>query len=206
MDINAVSRVLHASGLDLFSTRDLAVMFPAGERDLANLQAHQWVRKGWIRRLKRGLFELALPEPAVISDLFVANRLYEPSYVSLDTAMSHHGLVPEVAMQVTSVTSGTTKRFVNQHGVFTYFSVSPEAFGGYGVITVEGRQVLMAEPEKALVDRLYAGMRRGEPFKPLVERWNRNKIRRLNRGMMNRYAGLFGASQTRLKERIDALT
>jgi predicted transcriptional regulator of viral defense system len=206
MDINAVSRGLRASGLDLFSTRDLAVMFPPGGRALANLQLHQWARKGWIRRLKRGMFELALPEPAVISDLHIANRLYEPSYVSLDTALSHHGLIPDVAMQVTSVTSGTTKRFVNLHGVFTYFSVTPEAFRGYGVITVEGRQVLMAEPEKAVVDRLYAGLRRGEPFEPLVERWERRRLRGLNRKKLAEYAGLFGANGAKLKERINALT
>ena len=206
MDIQSVSRVLHASGLDLFSTRDLAVMFSPGDRALANLQVHQWARKGWIRRLKRGLFELALPEAAGISDLHIANRLYEPSYVSLDTAMSHHGLIPDVAMQVTSVTSGTTKRFVNLHGVFTYFSVTPGAFRGYCVIKVEGRQVLMAEPEKAVIDRLYAGMRRGEPFKPLVERWDRGRLKALSLKKMAEYAGLFGVNGLKLKERINALS
>jgi predicted transcriptional regulator of viral defense system len=205
MDINAASRSLRAAGLELFSTRDLAVVVPGRDRGLANLQLHQWARRGWIRRLKRGLFELAWPEPASIPDLFVANRLYEPSYVSLDTAMLQHGLIPDVAAHVTSVTSGTTKRFLNHHGIFTYFSVMPRAFRGYAVITVERRQVRMADPEKAVVDRLYAALRRGERLDSLTERWNRGRIRKLDRTRMYRYAGLFGAAARKLKERIDAV-
>jgi predicted transcriptional regulator of viral defense system len=205
MDINAVSRALRSAGLELFSTRDLALAFPGRDRGLANLQLHQWARRGWIRRLKRGLFELAWPEPAVLPDLYIANRLYEPSYVSLDTAMFQHGLIPDVAAQVTSVTSGTTKKFGNQHGVFTYFSVAPGAYRGYGLVTVEHREVRMAEPEKAIVDRIYAAMRRGEPFSSLTERWNRRRIRRLDRGRLFRYAGLFGYAGERLKERIRAV-
>ncbi len=205
MDINTASRSLRAAGLDVFSTRDLAVLAGGRDRGLANLQLHQWARRGWIRRLKRGLFELAWPEPAAVPDLLVANRLYEPSYVSLDTAMFQHGLVPDVAAQVTSVTSGTTKRFRNLHGVFTYFSVSPAAFRGYGVVAVQGRGVRMAEPEKAVVDRLYAALRRGERMESLAERWNRRGIRRLDRGKMARYAALFGAAAGRLKERIGAV-
>jgi len=205
MDIAGAARVLHASGLEVFSTRDLAALFPPRDRGLANLQLHQWARRGWIRRLKRGLFELAWPEPEVVPDFLVANRLYEPSYVSLDAAMFQHGLIPDVAAQVTSVTSGTTKRFVNAHGVFTYFSISAGAFRGYGLVTVEGREIRMAEPEKAVVDRLYAAVRRGEPAGPLAERWNRGKLRKLDRGRMIRYAGLFAGSAGKLKERLRAL-
>ncbi|MEK7475997.1 MAG: hypothetical protein AAB152_10250 [Candidatus Coatesbacteria bacterium] len=206
MDISSAASVLHAGGLEVFSTRDLAAMFPPRGRGVANLQMHQWARRGWIRRLKRGLFELAWPEPVVIPDLFVANRLYEPSYVSLDTAMFQHGLVPDVAVQVTSVTSGWTRRFVNPHGTFTYFAVKPAAFRGYGLVEVEHRQVRMADPEKAIVDRLYAALRRGEPLDPLTERWNRRRIRRLDRGRMARYAGLFGQSAAKIKERVRVLT
>jgi predicted transcriptional regulator of viral defense system len=206
MDINAFSRVLRSSGFELFSTRDLAVVFPGRNRQLANLQLHQWVRRGWVKRLKRGLFELAWPDPVVLPDLFIANRLYEPSYVSLETAMFQHGLIPEVAAQVTSVTSATTKRFVNYHGAFSYFSVMPGAFRGYGLAMVERREVRMAEPEKAIVDRIYAATRKGEHFPSLVERWNRGRIRRLDRGKMFRYAELFKSAAGKLKERLRAVS
>lgn len=197
---------MRSSGLELFTTRDLAMLVPTGDRGLANLQLHQWARRGWVRRLKRGVFELAWPDPVILPDLFVANRLYEPSYVSLETAMFQHGLIPDVAAQVTSVTSGTTKRFVNYHGTFTYFSVTPEAFRGYGLVTVQGREVRLADPEKAVVDRIYFATRKGEHFVSLVERWNRSKIRKLDRVKLYRYAGLFAGTAAKLRERLRAIT
>jgi predicted transcriptional regulator of viral defense system len=205
MDIPTVSARLRTAGLELFSGRDLSLLFPGTGRGLLNLQLHQWARRGWVRRLKRGLYELAFPEPSRIPDLVVANRLCSPSYVSLDTGLSHYGVIPEFAPQVTSVTPGTTRRFANQYGVFTYFSVMPAAFRGYGLATAGGRKVLMADPEKAVVDRLYAALRRGEKTGPLVERWDRRRIRNMDGRKLRAYARLFGGYSRRLAAEIRAL-
>lgn len=205
MNINRFSALLRAQRLSVFDSRDLAVLLPSVERGLLALQLHQWAKKGWVRRLKRGLYETAYPESAPLPDFFIANRLYDPSYVSLETALSHYQLIPETAAQVTSVSTKPTRRFRNSHGLFTYFTVRPAAFAGIRLVAVSGAVVRIAEPEKAVVDRLYAGLRRGERLDPAQERWDRGALRRLDQEKLRAYAGLFGSAAARLEERLDAL-
>ncbi|MFC1522692.1 hypothetical protein ACFL6Y_09810 [Elusimicrobiota bacterium] len=168
------------------------------------LQLHQWTRKGWVRRLKRGLYELAYPQSVILPDLYVANRLYEPSYVSLETALSHYQILPETAAQVTCVTTKPTRRFQSPHGLYTYFTVGPRAFTGYAVVRLQGYDVRMAQPEKAVVDRLYLSLRRGESLMPAQERWDSARLKQLDKKKLLSYAALFGASKIKLEEFIYA--
>ena len=204
MDVKAVSARLRGHGLALFTPDDLAVLWPRWDRRLLLLQLHQWFRKGWVVRLRRGVYELASPEPAGVPDFHVANRLYQPSYVSLEAALSHYQLLPDVAVQVTSITPKPTRRFLTPRGLFTYFTVRPKAFAGYRVTMLRDVSVRIADPEKAVVDRLYAGLRRGEPLELLSDRWDRRALRHLNRRKLLAYAGLFGPV-TKLAGRVHAL-
>lgn len=181
------------------------MLLPRQNRGTFALQLHQWCRKGWIRRLKHGLYEVAYPEPDAFPDFYVANRLYEPSYVSLETALSHCQILPETAAQVTSVTPKPTRRFQNQHGLFLYFTVQASAFNGYSLLHMQGREVRIAEPEKAVLDRLYACLRRGEDLDNVAGRWDRAKLKKLNRKKLQNYAQVFRASAKKLEEYLCAL-
>lgn len=197
--------ILTRSRLALFTPRELGLLGVEQSPRLTALQLHQWARKGWVKRLKRGLYELAYPEPPALPDFYVANRLYEPSYVSLETALSHYHLIPETAAQITSVTSLPTRRFRNSHGLFTYFTVRPQAFAGYQAVKFQGCVVRLAEPEKAVVDWLYAGLRRGEALRPDQDRWDRRRMRVLDRAKLRRYATLFTVYRRTLEDRLHAL-
>ena len=205
MDIRTFSNLLREHNLGLFSVREAGVLFPARDTPLMLLQLHQWCRKGWIRRVKRGLYELAYPGQIVLSDLYIANKLYEPSYVSLETALSHYQLLPETAAQVTSVASEATRRFKNFHGLFTYFSVRPRAFAGYTLIRLQGQTVRIAEPEKVVVDRLYMSLRRGEDWRVVCDRWDRGRIKKMNKNKLASYADLFETSGAKIKEHIHVI-
>ena len=85
----------------------------------------------------------------------IANRLYQPSYVSLETALSHYGIIPEVVYAVTSVTTKPTREFKTPKSVFSYQRIKKSVFAGYSPVTIEGHVVLLARPEKALADYLY---------------------------------------------------
>jgi len=126
-----------------------------------------------------------------VPDMYVANHLYSPSYVSLETALSDYSIIPEVSMAVTSITTKTTRRFRNKHGLFIYRTVKPEAFAGYYVEREGGFDILMAEPEKALVDFLYFKAYHNKKFKLEDERLDRDIISRLNRKKLNKYAGYY---------------
>jgi len=61
-------------------------------------------------------------------------------------------MIPERVVAWTSVTSRAPRIFENAFGVFRYQHVKPAAFFGYRPVEISGRKVLLAEPEKALLD------------------------------------------------------
>lgn len=115
---------------------------------------HMLVKEGKLLRLKRGWF-CVNPKYSKKSINYgvVANVLYgAPSYVSIETALSYYGLIPERTMGMTSVVTGRSRRFETPVGWFSYKTI-PQSLFPIGVRTVSG--YLMASPEKALCDYLY---------------------------------------------------
>ena len=159
-------------------------LYPGEKRDNLKNMLHRWKEKGWVYTLKKGLYEMNYPDDPGIPDMRIANVLYSPSYVSLETALSHYNIIPEVAVSVTSVTTKPTRTFRNRHGLFTYHTVRPGAFAGYYVMKERKFDILIAEPEKALVDYLHFADVRNE-------RIDKKVVSKLNRGKIMRYAALY---------------
>lgn len=114
-------------------------------------------RNGEIVRVKKGLY---VPgnrpgEEPKVDPLVLSGLLYGPSYVSLETALSWHGLIPERVDEITCITSKRAKLFRTPVGRFTYTPISETAFPiGIGLESGKGGSWYMAEPEKALCDRI----------------------------------------------------
>ncbi len=90
----------------------------------------------------------------------LANLIYGPSYVSLDYALSYHGLIPERVEDVTSVTTGKARRFQTPFGVFTYRPLPTARYAPGIQFAGEGTgRFLIASPEKALVDKVWCDKR-----------------------------------------------
>lgn len=115
--------------------------------------------KGDIVRVKKGLYILGetLQRRPFCREL-LANLIYGPSYISLEYALHYHGLTPERAETVTSVTCGRSRTFDTQVGTFSFRMIPMEAFrtGMDRVELADGRSFLIAIPEKALADRIVA--------------------------------------------------
>ena len=117
----------------------------------------EWLSQGVLVPLKRGLYvigpnwrqmPLCLP--------LIANRLYGPSCVSLDYALSWHGLIPERVYEVTSVCLRRGRLFENPVGRFSYVTL-PAALFPIGVQqqqAAQTQQFLIAGPTKALCDKV----------------------------------------------------
>jgi hypothetical protein len=119
-----------------------------------------WQKKRLIIKLKKGLYILndkdRKYEP---SKIFLANNLYSPSYVSTLYAMSYYDLIPEMVIDVTSCTTKKTAKFVNTFGTFVYQHLKTNLFFGFKEIEDEnGFPVIIAEPEKAILDFIYLNM------------------------------------------------
>lgn len=109
-------------------------------------------KKDLFVKLKNGLYALRSALPA---ETEIANRLYTPSYISLDYALAHYRMIPETVYSVTSVTTRTTRAFTAGGRSYEYSRIKRNAFTGYRSLKTEAGVVLIAEPEKALADYLY---------------------------------------------------
>ena len=126
------------------------------EKDFDRNNLTRWCRRGLLVKLRNLYY--AFPEYRQVPDFsrYVANRIYSPSYISLHSALSFYGMIPEEVVQLTSVTTQKTARFENDFGTFHYQNVKTPFYFGFEIKTMQsGRGLLFATPEKALLDLLY---------------------------------------------------
>ena len=126
------------------------------EKDFDRNNLTRWCRRGLLVKLRNQHY--AFPEYRQVPDFsrYVANRIYAPSYISLHSALSFYGMIPEEVVQLTSVTTLKTARFENAFGTFHYQNVKTPFYFGFEIKTIQsGRGLLFATPEKALLDLLY---------------------------------------------------
>jgi len=167
--------------LPIFSVHDVRVLFGLSA-GAASLLLHRYARQNFIVRLKRGLYALADNQPL---ELFLANKLYEPSYVSREFALSYHSVIPEMVYEITSVTTKATRRFEKLGKIFSYRKIKRSSFTGYEIAKQSSVNFRIADAEKAFVDTNY--FRLFDGLKP-ISRYDKKKI---NSAKALRYAKLF---------------
>lgn len=120
-------------------------------------QLSRWVATGRVLQLRRGLYALAPPYRRVEPHPFhVANQLILGSYVSLQAALAHYGMIPEATFSVTSVTHRRARDFDTPLGRFIFRNVKQDLFAGYVAVELgPGVTYHIATPEKALADLIH---------------------------------------------------
>lgn len=138
----------------VFSFEDIFKWFPQANRQTVKNQLRDWVEKGYLLRLKKNLYFL---QEASIKDEFIfANKIYQPSYVSLESALNYYGIIPDVPFAVTSVTIKKTQEFKTPFGLFLYRKIKFQLFFGWEEVEVEKNQFYkIATPQKALFDFIW---------------------------------------------------
>ena len=112
---------------------DLATLLQLSGEDRAMLltQLSRWTRAGKLEPLRRGMYALAARyRAAPINPAELANQLYRPSYLSTEWALGFYGLIPEMVVTYTSVTSRFPQGFVNAFGRFESRHVKQSALFG----------------------------------------------------------------------------
>ncbi|MCK9403990.1 MAG: hypothetical protein M0Q26_11380 [Chitinophagaceae bacterium] len=115
------------------------------------------VKQGILVLVRRGVY---IPGPnlniAKPETFLLANHLLGPSYVSLETALSYWGFIPEKVYETSSVTTQKSAVYKTPAGRFSYTHI-PLPYYSFGIQQVEltkKQRVLMAAPEKALCDKI----------------------------------------------------
>src|ERR1700690_2530920 len=96
--------------------------------------------------------DTALSEEALF---LIANKLYSPSYVSFEMALSYYDLIPEGVYSITSAAGKKTTKFKTPIGEFAYRKIKPELLFGYRLQKQGKQRYKLAEMEKAVLDYLY---------------------------------------------------
>jgi predicted transcriptional regulator of viral defense system len=116
----------------------------------------RWVNQGLLIKLRNNHYCFPEFKNHAGFEMYVANRIYRPSYISLHSALAFYGLIPEAPVQVISVTTLKTASFSNSMGSYHYHSIKPAIMFGYVLKAIQNKYyVQIAEPEKALLDMFY---------------------------------------------------
>ena len=146
MSTNATAKLLNADS-PFFSVASLQALLNL-TRESARTTASRLVQRGILVRIQRGLYPLANGKYSLFS---LANALYQPSVISLETALNYWGILVQVPQTVFSI-SQTSYRCVVDNTEFVYRRM-PSALFRFGQVKVE--DFFIAEAEKALLDTLY---------------------------------------------------
>ena len=142
--------VLHTLGNTPVTSSAIASLYPGisgCNQKVALLQ-----KAGDIIRLKRGLYVVS-PEISGkrISVELVANHIYTPSYVSMLSALSWYGLIPERVSTIQSMTVKHSRTFINSIANFEYRYIDSACFPiGLRNEEADGASFVIASAEKAL--------------------------------------------------------
>lgn len=171
---------------------DLALLMQAFDdpRPTVRVQLSRWMEQGKLIGLRRGIYTLADPYRRVsVSPAALANALHRPSYLSGLWALHYHDMIPERVHWLTSVTTRAPQRFENPFGVFDYRNLKREAFFGYHSVPHGPANILVAAPEKALLDHWHLAA--GEWTADRLEEMRYQNAERVNPGKLRAYSARF---------------
>ena len=166
----------------LFSVDEVRKVFPHFD----TRRLFEWCQKDYLKKIRNKWYCFSDTEINEKYLFHVANKIYGPSYISCETALSFYNLIPEAVFTITSVTSQKTMEFHTALANFTYRHIKPSLLFGYKLVNNGVSQIKIADIEKAIIDYLYLNPRYNEPedfsglrinTKELAEQINSERIR-----------------------------
>ena len=171
MNYQQFQNTIKKRGFTIFSKEDIALLFDLTLEGLTSL-LRRYKEKGYLRNPRRGVYYFAenTPDPQ-----YLAYKIYNPSYISFETALSYYSIIPEVVYAITSATTKSTRTFLADDIHFIYTKIKRPAFTGF----IKKDNYLIAEPEKAFVDYTYLlALGKKSPNDRLnISRLDKDKIR-----------------------------
>ncbi len=181
MNYIAVEKELKKRDIKVFTPLEFQRIFKVSPNNSKSF-INRNVKRGLFTKLKNGLYTLSSVN---VPKFFIANKLYSPSYISFETALSYYHIIPETVYTIFSATTKASREFEVQESLFLFHRMKKEVFFGYAPKKIDNIIILIAEPEKALLDYLYFVILKKKTFNDRLNIKNISKIKLL------RYAKFF---------------
>ncbi|MCK6606347.1 MAG: hypothetical protein L6Q59_15735 [Ignavibacteriaceae bacterium] len=166
-----------------------------------NHRLADWQKKGYLERVANGIYIFGDAEIDEKYLWYLSNKIYEPSYISLEAAFAYYGFIPESVYQITAVSTKKTYATKFRGVSFFYRTISRKYYFGYRHINWEKTFIRIAEPEKALIDYFYLNSEINSVGHIEELRFNSSSIReKINFDKMAAYLNYY--SNKSLSERI----
>ncbi len=165
-----VVRIVEGVPTDVFSDTTVKQLMSGSDARRYGL-VKRAIQSGDIVHLKRGWYALSKRLRRKPVNLYaIAQKIYGPSYVSFESALSHHGWIPEAVYTVTSACSKRSLEMNTPLGMFSYSHIPSNIFfAGVQRVVSEDDVLFMATPWRALIDYVYIHKKKWEGTKPLVD-------------------------------------
>ncbi len=164
-----VEKIIENVPSDVFSDTTLKQLVKGSNASRYGL-VKRAIQSGQIVHLRRGLYALSDKFRRKPFNLYeIAQKIYGPSYVSCESALAHHGWIPEAVYTITNISSKRSVEFKTQVGIFSYFHISSNSFlAGVRRVESEAGAFLMATPWRALLDYMYIHKKKWLSLEPLI--------------------------------------
>ncbi len=170
--------LFHSSMLNIFSENPQHVQ----------VQLARWVKAGKLSKIRRQWYLIEKPfRSKDVPIPVIATTVVHPSYLSLEWALQYYEMIPEYVPNPTCVTTDRAVQFTAQNCLFIYYHIQPSLFMGYYQTEWNGQKILIAHPEKALLDKLYIFLRKN---KFSIEWLQELRLQNLNRLNINRFKSI----------------
>lgn len=182
LELISVTNKLLSHKILIFTVKDFVRLFKVNEKTArVFLSFHR--KKGVFKRIKQGIYFVSNNKP---SPFEIANYICSPSYISFESALSLHGIIPETVYTITSATTKRNKDFNISGQSISYNKIKKELFFGYvPVKTRDNNVVLIADKEKAFLDYIYLKSLNKQPVNERID------LRTVDKNKLYKYINFF---------------
>lgn len=181
----------------VISTQEIEKVYPYF--DLKNLV--NWQKKGYLVKLRNKFYFFKDTHIEESFLYFIANKIYGPSYISMESALDYYGVIPEGVYNIQSITTRRTNKFKNTLGNFVFQTIKKDLFFGYQLVKKGNVTFKIALLEKVVLDFLYLrhDIEDIQSFESL--RWNKEILKRLDEAVLQNYLELYDSPKMNIKVR-----
>lgn len=148
LSISGIIKRLASRSIPLFSLNEIGAILAIDNRQTLYKRIQRLTQNKILEKLMKGKYHCTLNS---VSDFTIANFLYQPSYISMQSALSFHSIMTGFSYQITSISVKKPKNFIIDKKDFIYSKITPKLFWGWE----KKEDFLIAKPEKALLDYIY---------------------------------------------------